>query len=70
MRNKQYRRLTILKGDLLNGIATQDFRVFRQQKSGIKLSLNGFSRLTSKVGYRFVDSPQLDIFERDLGAFQ
>lgn len=69
MRNKKFRSLKILKGDLFNGIATQDLSIFRQQKPGFKLSVDGFSRLTSIVGYRFVDRPQFDIFERDLSAF-
>lgn len=69
MTNKQFCSLKILEGDLLNGISTQDLSVFRQQKSSFKLSVDGFSRLTSIVGYRFVDRPQFDIFERDLGAF-
>lgn len=69
MKNKQFRSLRILKGDLFNGIATQDLSIFRQQKSRLKLSVDGFSCLTSIVGYRFVDCPQFDIFERDLGAF-
>lgn len=68
-RNKQFRSLKILKGDLLNGIATQDLSIFRQQKSGFKLSVDGFSCLTSIVGYRFVDRPQFDIFEWDLGTY-
>jgi hypothetical protein len=29
-RNKPYRSLAISKGDLLNGVATQDLSVFRQ----------------------------------------
>lgn len=69
MRNK-YCSLTSLEGNLLNRIATQDFSVFRQQKPSFDLSLDGFARLTPIVGYRFVNSPQLDIFERDLGACQ
>lgn len=69
MRNKQFRSLKILEGDLLHGIATQNLSIFRQQKSSFKLSVDGFSRLTSIVGYRFVHRPQFDIFERDLGTF-
>lgn len=69
MRNKQFCSLKILKGDLLNRIATQNLGILRQQKSGFKLPVDGFSRLTSIVGYRFVDRPQFDIFERGLSAF-